>query len=64
MDLVFKFYVVTIRNFNTHVDLIILVMVDFDVILGMEWLSHYHAIMDYFSKTVTLRIPDVPLVML
>ena len=32
-------WLVTFVGINTHVDLIILEMVDFDVILGMTWLS-------------------------
>ena len=39
---------------NTHVDLIILEMVDFDVILGMNWLSLNFAILDCNAKTMTL----------
>ncbi|XP_069155760.1 uncharacterized protein [Solanum lycopersicum] len=35
-------------------------MVDFDVILGMDWLSHYHAVLDCNAKTVTLAMPSVP----
>ena len=35
-------------------------MVDFDVILGMDGLTPYHAIVDYFSKTVTLASLSVP----
>ncbi|XP_070052783.1 uncharacterized protein [Nicotiana tomentosiformis] len=31
-------------------------MVDFDVILGMDWLSPYHAILDCHAKTVTLAM--------
>ena len=42
---------------NTHVDLIILEMVDFDVILGMTWLSPNFAILDCNAKTVTLVKP-------
>lgn len=38
-DWVFKSYVVTILEFNTHVDIIILDMVDSDVILRMDYLS-------------------------
>ncbi|XP_070010054.1 uncharacterized protein [Nicotiana sylvestris] len=32
-------------------------MVDFDVILGIDWLSPYHAILDCHAKTVTLAMP-------
>ena len=48
---------------NTHVDLVILEMVDFDVILGMTWLSPNFAILDCNAKTVTLAKPETdPLV--
>ena len=35
-------------------------MVDFDFILGMDWLSPYHAVLDCNAKTVTLAMPGVP----
>ncbi|XP_070042943.1 uncharacterized protein [Nicotiana tomentosiformis] len=35
-------------------------MVDFDVILGMNWLLPYHAILDCHAKTVMLAIPGLP----
>ncbi|XP_070013954.1 uncharacterized protein [Nicotiana sylvestris] len=35
-------------------------MVDFDIILGMDWLSPCHAILDCHAKTVTLAILGVP----
>ncbi|XP_070048979.1 uncharacterized protein [Nicotiana tomentosiformis] len=35
-------------------------MVDFDVILGMGWLSPHYAILDCQAKTVTLAVPGVP----
>lgn len=40
--------------------MIILEMVDFNVVLGMDWLSPYHVILDCYVKTVTLAIPGVP----
>ncbi|XP_069143501.1 uncharacterized protein [Solanum lycopersicum] len=39
--------------------LIILGMIDFDVILGMDWLSPCHAILDCNAKTMTLAMPGV-----
>ena len=48
---------VTFVGSNTHVDLVILEMVDFDVILGMTWLSPNFAILDCNAKTVTLANP-------
>ena len=35
-------------------------MVDFDVILGMDWLSRYHAFLDCNAMTLTLAMPGVP----
>jgi hypothetical protein len=33
-------------------------MVEFDIILGMDWLSLYHARMDYYAKEVILTMPN------
>ncbi|XP_049386266.1 uncharacterized protein LOC125850460 [Solanum stenotomum] len=44
---------------ETYVDLIILEMVDFDVTLGMTWLSPNFAILDCNAKTVTLAKPGI-----
>ncbi|RVW27201.1 Transposon Tf2-2 polyprotein [Vitis vinifera] len=35
-------------------------VVDFDVILGMDWLASYHASVDCFEKRVTFSIPGQP----
>ncbi|XP_070014966.1 uncharacterized protein [Nicotiana sylvestris] len=37
-------------------------MVDFDVILGMDWLFPCRAILDFHANTITLAIPGVPLI--
>ena len=37
-------------------DLVILDLDDFDIILGMDWLSKYHAYVDCFHKTVTFQL--------
>ena len=42
------------------VDLVLLDLQDFDVILGMDWLTSYHASVDYFRKRVTFSIPGQP----
>ena len=47
-------------GYDTWVDLIILGMVNFDVILGMDWLSPYHVVPDCTAKTVTLAMTGVP----
>ncbi|WMV46513.1 hypothetical protein MTR67_039898 [Solanum verrucosum] len=44
------------------VDHTFLDILDFDVILGMYWLSPYHAVLDCFAKTVTLARPSILLV--
>ena len=47
---VYRSCLVTFVGSNTYVDLIILDMVDFDVILGMTWLSPNFAILDCNAK--------------
>ena len=49
-------------GYDTHADLKVLDMIDFDVILGMDWLSSYHAILNCHAKTITLAIPGIPIV--
>ncbi|XP_070057348.1 uncharacterized protein [Nicotiana tomentosiformis] len=60
VDCVYRSYAVTIGGYETIFDLLLLCMVDFDVILGMYWLSPYHTILDYHAKTVTLDMPGLP----
>ncbi|XP_070014823.1 uncharacterized protein [Nicotiana sylvestris] len=60
VDRVYHTCVVVIGGLETHVDLLLLDMVDFDVILGMDWLSPYHAILDCHAKTVTLALLGLP----
>ncbi|XP_070057815.1 uncharacterized protein [Nicotiana tomentosiformis] len=60
VDYVYWCCVVTIGGYKTRANFILLNMVDFDVILGMDWLSPYHAILDYRTKTVTLSMPELP----
>ena len=57
VEKVYRSCLVTFMGSNTHVDLVILEMVDFDVILGMTWLSPNFAILDCNAKTVTLAKP-------
>ncbi|XP_070055122.1 uncharacterized protein [Nicotiana tomentosiformis] len=47
-------------GYETRADLLLLDMTDFDVILGMDWLSLYHAILDCHAKTITLAMPELP----
>ena len=50
----------TILGYDTRDDLIMLDMIDFDVILGMDWLSPYHVVLDCYGNTVTLSMPGFP----
>ena len=59
VDRVYRSYLVSLDGYDTWVDLIILGMVDFDVILVMDWLSPYHVVLDCNAKTVTLAMPGV-----
>ncbi|XP_070019722.1 uncharacterized protein [Nicotiana sylvestris] len=60
VDRVHRSCVVVIGGLETRLDLLLLDMVDYDVILGMDWLSPYHAILDCHTKTVTLALPSLP----
>ena len=42
------------------VNLIPLEMVDFDVILGMDWLSKHKALMNCFTKKIRFEKPEYP----
>ena len=44
------------------VDLVELEILEFDVILGMDWLSAHHIVLDCFNKVVTLSIPGKPVI--
>ncbi|XP_070057147.1 uncharacterized protein [Nicotiana tomentosiformis] len=60
VDLVYRSCVVTIGGYETSVDILLLSMVGFEVILSVDWLPPYHAILDYHAKTVTLAMPGLP----
>ncbi|XP_069143489.1 uncharacterized protein [Solanum lycopersicum] len=60
VDRVYRSCVVSLAGYDTWVYLIILGMVVFDVILGMDCLSPYHVVLDFNAKTVTLALPGFP----
>ncbi|WMV30894.1 hypothetical protein MTR67_024279 [Solanum verrucosum] len=62
VDRMYRLCIVTLMGYNTHADLKVLNMVDFDVILGMDWLSLYHAILNCHAKTIALAMPRIPIV--
>ncbi|XP_070004408.1 uncharacterized protein [Nicotiana sylvestris] len=60
VDHVYHSCVITIGSLKISVYVLLLDMVDFDVILGMDWLSPYHAILDCHAKMVTLAMSWFP----
>ncbi|XP_070017111.1 uncharacterized protein [Nicotiana sylvestris] len=60
VDRIYRSCVVTLCGFKTRADLMLLDMTDFEVILGMDWLSPYHTVLDCHAKTVTLAMPELP----
>ena len=44
------------------IDLVELEILEFDVILGIDWLFAHHAVLDCFNKVVTLSIPGKPVI--
>ncbi|XP_070015030.1 uncharacterized protein [Nicotiana sylvestris] len=57
VDRVYWSCLITLSGFETIADLLLLNMVDFDVILGIDCLSPHYAILDCHAKTVTLAMP-------
>ena len=55
IDWVFSGCEVLVEGFNFKADLIPLNMVEFDVILGMDFLETYRAMVDCFRKEVVFR---------
>ena len=45
---------------KTYIDLIRLGKMEFDVILGMNWLSACHAYVDCYEKRVIFRMKGIP----
>ncbi|XP_070002240.1 uncharacterized protein [Nicotiana sylvestris] len=53
-------YVVTFYGFETSVDLLLLDMIDFEIILGMDYLSPHHVVLDCYARTITVVMPRLP----
>ena len=49
-----------IQNKDFPVDLIVLGIHDFDIVLGMDWLSNHRATLDCYKKEVRLVRPEEP----
>ena len=55
---VYKNYSLMVHDREFSVDMIALPFHEFDLILGMDWLSKHRAIVDYDKKTVLLKCSD------
>ncbi|XP_070029718.1 uncharacterized protein [Nicotiana sylvestris] len=55
---VYRGCIVLVQGRNTKADLIELEMVDFDVIMGMDWLSSCYAMLDCHAKIVRFQFPN------
>ncbi|XP_070017047.1 uncharacterized protein [Nicotiana sylvestris] len=60
VDCVYRSCIMTIWGLETRVDLLLLSMVDLDVILGMDWLSPCHVVLDCHTKTMMLAMLGFP----
>ena len=49
---------ITLADEDFVANLVIIPLDMFDVILGMDWLSQYQAIISYFWKTISLQAPS------
>ena len=49
---------VQIDGVELYVDLLLMTFYDFDIILGMDWLTKHHAIVNYFTKEVEFDVPN------
>ncbi|KAH0672236.1 hypothetical protein KY284_023323 [Solanum tuberosum] len=58
---VYKNYPITVSQKVTSADLVELEMVDFDVIIGMDWLHSYYASIDCRTRIVHFLFPDEPI---
>ena len=55
---VYRYCPIQIREYEFPGDLVKLSFKEFDVILGMDWLSRHQVMLDYRMKRVTLRTPN------
>ncbi|XP_019257726.1 PREDICTED: uncharacterized protein LOC109235937 [Nicotiana attenuata] len=55
---VYRGCIVSVQGRNTEADLIELEMVDFDVIMGMDWLSSCYAMLDCRDKIIRFQFPN------
>ena len=59
-DAYYKGCEITIGEMNAQADLIKLGEMEYDIILGMDWLSTYHAHVDCHLKKIIFKMPGAP----
>ncbi|GKV38840.1 hypothetical protein SLEP1_g46705 [Rubroshorea leprosula] len=59
---IYRSYRVMVEGRVLLADLILLGIVEFDVILGMDWLSTHDAMVDCYEKVVTFSAPNQPVI--
>ena len=57
-DIFFPSCPVLVEGRELLADLVLLDVIDFDVILGMDWLAQHYASLDCREKVVIFRIPN------
>ena len=48
-------YVLYIGGLEVTIDLVLLDVLSFEVIVGMDWLDRHHAVLDFYLKEVTFQ---------
>jgi hypothetical protein len=46
-------YPIELNDINTIIDINIIPFVYYDILIGMCWLDHHHAMLHYYNKTFT-----------
>ena len=59
-DRVYRSCMIRIGQREMPANLVVLEFQDFDIILGMDWLSAYHGHVDYFGKVVNFKLVNEP----
>ena len=57
-DIFFSSCPVLVEGRELFADLVLLDVIDFDVILGMDWLARHYALLDCREKVVIFKIPN------
>ncbi|XP_070003239.1 uncharacterized protein [Nicotiana sylvestris] len=60
VDQIYRSCAVTFCGLETRANLILLDMIYFEIILGMDLLSPYNVVQDCHAKTITLAMPGLP----